>query len=277
VNTPSELSGPVFLMNLPLSVSNEAPNNVWMVHDQPYDKTLACRQWMKLYGRIAREALIYVLPGHGDLQDLPFVANIACYLPHLFDSTVVRSKFTSQPRVGEEDVGAAFFDSFPYYMPQSPYCWEGEADLKWVKSNLYVGGVGQRSTDDAYDWMESSFLMDVVRVQLTDPKLYHLDCVFMPLAADKALVNVSALSSDDIRKIENITEIIAVPERHKYDGWTNGIMLNGTMLHSAITSADDLAELLPQYRIECFDLSEFEKSGADLSCLIMHLNYEGHR
>lgn len=255
-------------MNFPLSVSNREPNNVLMSPEDVYDKLKACAQWMKLYQRIAKEALVYVLPGDGHLQDLPFVANLGC---HVGDNTILLSRFTSTPRIGEEAVGRKFFESFDYRVRQPNDCWEGEADLKWVYKNTYVGGVGQRSTRKAFEWMKQ-FGMNITEIELTDPKLYHLDCVFLPLG-ERALVNTSALLGSDLDKLEKIVEVIPVPEKYKYDGWTNALMLGNTLLHSAISSADEYAKFMKKLDItvECFDLTEFEKSGADLSCLVMHL------
>lgn len=277
MRTPSDWPGPVFLMNFPLSVSNIEPNNAWMTLDEMYDVKRACEQWLALYQRIAREALVYVLPGHNFLQDLPFVANIGCILSHLVPNVALLSRFASKPRIGEEEVGRRFFENCHYDVcqPPNPFRWEGEADLKHVRGNLYVGGINQRSTRGAFNWMRRYFDMEVIEITLLDPKLYHLDCVFHALSSAKALVNTSALSPKDIRKLEDIIDIIEVPEEYKYDSWTNCVVLGKTLLHSAISSADAFAKFLEDkvdLDLECFDLREFEKSGADLSCLVMHLS-----
>jgi N-dimethylarginine dimethylaminohydrolase len=254
-------------MNFPLSVSNREPNNVLMFpDDSPYDKPKAYTQWMKLYQRITREALVYVLPGDDHLQDLPFVANLGCYLPHV--NVMLLSRYTSKPRIGEEAVGRRFFESFDYTLRQPNDCWEGEADLKWMRKNLYVGGVGQRSTREAFRWMNKEFDMDVVEIEMIDPKLYHLDCVFMPLSDEMALVNTSALLSSDIDKLEKLMEIVPVPKQFKYEGWTNSLKLGDTILYGLSESHLEFERL---FNVECIDLREFDKSGADLSCMVMHL------
>lgn len=254
-------------MNFPLSVSNREPNNVLMFPDDVYDKNRACKQWMTLYKRISREALVYVLPGHNYLQDLPFVANLGCYIGN---NKILLSNFTSPPRRGEAEIGRRFFESFDYSVYQSPHCWEGEADLKKI-GNTYIGGIGQRSTSEAFQWMKN-FDLNIVEIELTDPKLYHLDCVLMPLK-EKLLVNTSALSDQDIGKLEQVAEIVSVPEQHKYEGWTNCIRLGDVVLHGLSKSWLAFERLLGKHglHLEFFDLREFDKSGADLSCLVMHL------
>lgn len=275
IRTPSDW-GRTFLMNFPLSVSNRVCNNVLMDGLRAYNKEKACQQWMELYRYLSGEGLVYILPAHDDLQDLPFVANLGCYLPHMLADVVLISNFTSEPRRGEAFHGKRFFQSFDYVVMQSPYKWEGEADLKWVRDDIYVGGVGQRSTKEAYQWMSVEFGMNITTVNLTDPKLYHLDCAFLPLDSSEALVATSALSDDDTKKLEKIVDIIEVPKHAVHDGWCNGLVIGDTVLHGSSDYDDELAKLLYQhgYGIEVFDLSEFDKSGADLSCLVMHLNYD---
>lgn len=280
LNVPTEWVEPAFLLNFPLSVSNKEPNNVWMLPDEQggYDKHKAASQWLKLYRALAEQSLVYVLPGHGNFQDLPFVANIGAYLPHISERhVIVLSKFTSEPRRGEEVVGQRFFNAFDYEVHNSPHCWEGEADLKWIRNNLYVGGVGSRSTHAAYDWMHKRFGMEVTEIAMIDPKLYHLDCVIFPLNEEKLLVNVGAVRRQDVKALEKLAEIIAVPVDNVHDGWTNCVRLGHTILYapSKGMKADSFAKLLSKHQFELltFDLSEFDKSGADLSCLCMHLNY----
>ena len=278
LDNPSNVNVPCFLMNYPFSVSNKVINNAWMSSSQgDYDKQRAGDQWLKLYHYLAERGLVYILPGHNDLQDLPFVANLGCYLPHIKDKDVILlSKFTSKPRRGEEMFGRKFFRSFDYRAVSLPYCWEGEADLKWVRDNVYVGGIGSRSTVAAFAWMEDQFDMLVTTIELTDPKLYHLDCVYFPLDSEKALVNVAAIKPADLRKLEALTEIVEVPAEYVYEGWTNVVRVGNTILYAPGEMRWlKFERLLEKHSLlfKMFDLSEFNKSGADLSCLVCHLNY----
>ena len=279
---PSQIATPAFLMCPPFTVSNEEPNNVYMSpSDRPYNWPLAMRQWMTLYQRLAREALVFLLPsGNDGLQDLPFVSNLAAGLPHKPD-TVLVSRFTSPPRWGEKDVGARFFAEMGYSADVSPYPWEGEAELKHVRGNTYIGGVGQRSTRAAYDWMRAAHGMNIVEVHLGDPKLYHLDCSVFLLDRNTALVATSALEPDDVAELEKIVGIVDVPKANVYDGWTNSLRLGDKVLNSPrdAASARALERLLAMHNLdlETVNLSEFMKSGADLSCLVMHLNDRGRR
>jgi N-dimethylarginine dimethylaminohydrolase len=180
------------------------------------------------------------------------------------------------PRKGEEPVGMRFFESFDYKVEQCPHPWEGEADLKWLRKNIYVGGLGSRSTSEAYEWMRQRFGMEIIEIHVADPKLYHFDCMFFPLTETKALVNVSAFNWVDLFHLEKYVDVVEVPPEYRYEGWTNSVRLGNSVLYAPYQKPwQPFAELLDRhgFSLEIFDLSEFDKSGADLSCLCFHMNH----
>ncbi|SRR5579885_502316 len=281
VTTPSELDVPAFLMNVPFTVDNREPNNPLMTDRTPYDYGRAHRQWMTLYRALAAAGLVCLMPHDGSaFQDLPFVANLGAFLPHR--GHIVLSRFRSTPRQGEEIVGGRFLSSMGYRPQACPRYWEGEADLKFIREELYIGGYGIRTDPASYQWMAEAFDMTVVAVRMTDERLYHFDCLFFPLTAYKALVATAALDLADVRRIEQHLEIIDVPKRYVYDGWTNAVRLNSRILVDMPPTRESrhaLEDLIVRQGFEpaVIDLGEFAKSGADLSCLCMHLNFNGRR
>ena len=263
----------------PFTIDNREPNNALMLSGAaPYDVARAFDQFLKLYRTIiGLGGVVYLMPSPGDFQDIPFVANLGL-VPYPFYRKLLVSNFTSLPRVGEDGVGAWFFASLGYDVLKCPCKWEGEADLKWLYGDTYVGGYGQRSTIEAYDWMCDEFGMNVIKVRLSDPRLYHLDCSLTLLSRERVLVAASALDPDDLKKIHGVANVVVVPEQYVYDGWTNSIRIGDTILHHSRDAGSGVAfrkllELIG-LNLELIDLSEFDKSGADLSCLVMHLNQQ---
>jgi len=275
--TPSELSESAFLMNFPFTVDNREPNNVLMnKFSEKYNYERAFSQFMSLYKIVTANALVYILPSEKDLQDLFYVANLGCYLPHLNNNTILLANFQSPPRIGEDYVGQKFFESMRYNVYQSPYYWEGEADLKYIRDNIYVSCYGARTVKESHAWMENNFNMHIIDIETPDPNLYHLDCSFFPLNETQALVVTSSLSKKDIKKLEKVLEVIPVPEKHKYDDWTNIVRIKNKILYSPVNdSHKELEKTLGKLNLEVVpvDMSEFAKSGAALSCMMMHLNY----
>ncbi|MFZ2099512.1 MAG: hypothetical protein WAU86_03005, partial [Oricola sp.] len=162
------LDHPVLMMNLPLSLSAAVPNNALMEalegEEGQIDRALALRQFLTLYRQLSQHALIYLLPSRPGLQDQAYVANLAAVLHHLERETVVVSRFRSPPRVGEATVGFDFFRlmNFEVHEPPARFCgkdlfFEGEADLKHLRDNLYIGAHGLRSSRSALQWLAESF------------------------------------------------------------------------------------------------------------------------
>jgi len=300
VMTPSQLDRPAFLMNVPFSFATDVPNNKWMedmpVADRTVDRSKAIAQFFDLYHFLSARALVAILPTPRDclLQDLVFTANLGFVPEHLAaERVVVLSQFSSPPRRGEEAVGARFFGDMGYEVHPCPHPFEGEAELRYLYDNVYVGGYGQRSSREAYDWMEEEFDLKVIKVEERDPYCYHLDCSVFPVTGEQTLVATHLFSPAELRELEAFTEIIPVDEDVAMMGGCNSVMLGEVWLNGTII--EDLSRDHPHYapekrknellesiasqlgkEVRFFDLGEFQKGGASLSCLVMHLNRQGY-
>jgi len=293
---PTQFDRPAFLVNFPFSLSTEVPNNPWM-QDLPPDQRRpdfkrACWQFLELYRYLSAEALVYLLPSPraAQLQDLVYTANLGIVLEHLQSkNVVVISNFASEPRRGESRVGVDFFQQMGYEVWIPPTKFEGEAELKHLYDNLYVGGYGIRSERETYDWMEKNFDMRVIKICLTDPYLYHLDCLVFPITKESTLICTELLQPAEIAEFEEITDVIDVSLDEAYSGICNSlrlpkVVLNSSHLHDLKVGTEDYQRELQKNRkledtasnfaleVAYFNLSEYHKSGALLSCMVMHLN-----
>ena len=296
--TPSQLQLQSYVMNFPFSLSTNDPNNIWMQEltdeELQINRPKAYKQFMDLYNFMSGQSLVYLLPSEGNFQDQVYVANLGLQLPHITDSNkILLSNFTSDPRKGEEWVGKHFFEMMGYETFISPYKWEGEADIKHLYDNVYIGGYGIRSNIKTYEWMEENFGMDIIKVAMTDEYLYHLDCSIFPLNESQTLVATELFDDEELAMIEKHTEIIPVDTEDALCGMTNSVRMGNMIL-----CASNIAELKKtdefyegeKHKIESlekicsnagmepviFNLSEYMKSGAMLSCMVMHLNRVDH-
>lgn len=292
--TPSQLSIPSYVLNFPFSLSTENPNNIWMQELQPEDLKInrpkAYKQFMDLYNFMAGSALVYLLPSSGEFQDQVYVANLGIQLPHIKDRNIILlSNYTSEPRRGEEWVGKDFFNLMNYETFISPRKWEGEADLKYLKDNIYIGGYGIRSEIETYDWMSEQFDMNIIKLNMLDEYLYHLDCSIFPINNYETMVCTELYDPSEIKVLSEHTNIIDINIDDAYSGITNSVRM-GNMILCASNIAElkknseyydyeknkiaTLEKICSERGMEpvIFNLSEFTKSGALLSCLIMHLN-----
>jgi len=296
--TPSQLPIQSYVMNFPFTISTDDPNNIWMKEmsekELELNRPKAYKQFMDLYNFMAGQSLVHVLPSEGNFQDLVYVANLGLHLPHICDENhILLSNYTSPPRQGEEYVGEKFFNQMGYKTTISPYKWEGEADIKYLYDNVYIGGYGIRSDIKTYKWMEENFDMDIIKVKMVDEYMYHLDCSIFPLNPDKTMVCTELYDTLELRQIEKHTEIVDIDVEDSMYGMANSVRLGNMIL-----CASNISELKKsheyyegeKHKIESlekicanegmepviFNLSEYMKSGAMLSCMVMHLNRVDH-
>ena len=255
----------------------------------------AIAQFLSLYRHIAQSALVYLLPSTPGFQDQPYVSNLGLVLPHCEEDTVIISRFRSTPRIGEDRIGADFFKLMNFAVVQPPVTFEneplyleGEADLKHIKGSLYIGAHGMRSSRNALTWAAERFEMEIVPFRVTNRYLYHLDCCFLRITGQAVMLCTSLADRMCVRALEQHCDIIDVSVEHARAGITNSLLLPGEVLcDSPIV---ELGKESPSYLIEkskierleticsrfgrtlrVFCMSEFYKSGALLSCLIMHI------
>jgi N-dimethylarginine dimethylaminohydrolase len=293
---PTQLGHPAFLMNFPFSYATGFANNPWM-KDLKGDKRQpdfirAAVQFLAVYQNISAEGLVCLLPTPrgADLQDLMYTANLGIVLDHLPDkNTVVISNFASAPRCGEAPGGVKFFQDMGYDVHVAPTKFEGEAELKHLYENVYVGGYGIRSERETYDWMEQKFDMRIVKVREVEPYLYHLDCTIFPITKENTLVCTELFTKKEIAELEKVTNVIPVTTDECFSGICNCVrlpnqVLNSSHIHDLKAGTEDYQYEIQKNRklediaanlaleISYFNLSEFHKSGALLSCMVMHLN-----
>jgi N-dimethylarginine dimethylaminohydrolase len=141
--------------------------------------------------------------------------------------------------------------------------------------------------------MEKEFDMNIIKLAMTDEYLYHLDCSIFPLNGDQTLVSTELFDPQELREIEKYTEIIDVDVDDALCGMTNSVRMGNMILCasniSEMKKTDEYYEM-EKHKINSlekicsdagmepvlFNLSEYMKSGAMLSCMVMHLNRIDH-
>lgn len=297
---PTALDKPAYLLNVPFSLSADISNNAWMAEmkedERKVDIRKAINQFLQLYHFMASDAVVYLLPTPKlpGLQDLVYCANMGVALEHTPDkNTVVLSNFSAANRRPETEVGRQFFDLMGYEVVVPPHHFEGDAELKHLYDNIYIGGYGTRSERQAYEWMSEQFDMRIIMVEEVEPYLYHLDCTVFPLTREDTLVCTEMYTADEIRQIEAVSNIIDVSLDDCFSGICNSIRLGNSILNASniyeMKNTDEyyeeekhknrtLEDIASRYAFELsfFNLSEFLKSGALLSCMVMHLNRKSY-
>lgn len=297
---PTSLDKAAYLLNVPFSLAADVVNNEWMKElddeHRKVDIKKAINQFLQLYHFMAAEAVVYLLPTPrvSGLQDLVYCANMGVILEEQSDNTtVILSNFSTEVRVPETEIGKEFFELMGYRAVTPPYHFEGEAELKHLHDDIYLGGYGTRSDKKAYDWMTEEFGAQIIALEETDPYLYHLDCTVFPLTREDTLVCTEMYATEEIKKIEAVTNIVDVSVDDCFTGICNTVRLGNSLLNASniheMKATDEyyseekqknrkLEDLATEYAFELsfFNLSEFLKSGALLSCMVMHLNRKSY-
>jgi len=301
-----EIDTPVFLLNVPFSLAADVPNNIWMeemdAHSRTIDRNRAISQFFDLYRTISCQAIVYLLPSKSGLQDQVYVSNLGIVLPHLAHPTFIVSRFRSPPRIRESAVGIDFFQLMNFTVIEPPdqgdkggeaLFFEGEADLKRLRDNIYVGGHGLRSSLSAHKWFEREFAMKVIPFHMTHDRLYHLDCCVMPLSHEAAMVCVAATDKKTASAIGKYCEVVDISFDAAVYGATNNLIVKNQLIFSSnideLTKFDqnydgekrrisELEKVATRFKLETvrINLSEYMKSGALLSCMVMNLNYRNY-
>jgi len=293
LNALSMAAMPAYLMNVPLSLNFDQPNNATMrslsAEERKLNLEKAMLQFQELYSFVAQRGLVYLLPSKQGLQDQTYVSNVAAFLPHLNVPTAVLSNFRSDPRIGEEKVARPYLQSLGFEVVQAPEFFEGEADLKFLNGSTYVGAHGMRTSNEALSWMKQRFEMNIIPIRIKDPFAYHLDCVLFPLDHENTLVCTQLLTKDEIIEVSEHTNIIDVTYGAVMAMATNCLRIGydlaaqtnislyceqDEMYHWEKDKISCLEQVCANHGLDLqlFDLTEFRKSGAALSCFIMKLN-----
>ena len=118
---------------------------------------------------------------------------------------VAISSFFHRERQGEEPHFRAWFMENGYSIlhiaRDTPF--EGEGDALFSEDgSLLWAGYGPRTLEFSHQVLRDTWQIDVVGLELVDPRFYHLDTCFAPLAGGYVMYFAAAFSASALAKIE---------------------------------------------------------------------------
>ena len=291
---PSDSPFNVFLLCQPLYVDEDIENNIWMKKlgngpDSEIDKDKFMGEWYNLYNLLATDSLVYLIPPIPGLQDQTYV-NCMAYLPHYKEEpTIILSNFTAEGRAGEEKAAEYLLSKLGYSCIQSPYKFEGDAELKYFKDDIYFGGCGVRTQKETYEWIMKQYGGNIVILESKDEYLYHLDCQLFVLNKDNILV-CDTFGKENIKKIEKYANVELVSRNDCMECVCNSIKVGDIILNASsfqfMNNRDKdykkewhknerINEICQRLGLELMyiPMEEAGKSGAALSCFCGRLNF----
>ncbi len=263
---------PRFLMCPPTYYAIEYEINPWMSRLHGATPDVAQAQWDNLYRTITGEcgAEVDLLEGVKGLPDLVFTANAG--LVH--GRTVVLSRFRFPARSGEEPVFAAWFHAHDFMVHELPpdVFFEGAGDALTCGPHLFAG-YHFRSEIRSHTAVSEILNRRVLSLQLADPRFYHLDTCFCPLADGRLIWYPPAFDTYGRRVVEQyVPERIAVSEADAMRFGCNAVCIDRHVIVSA-GCARLTAELTDWgFNVHPVNLSEYLKSGGSAKCLTLRLD-----
>jgi len=271
-----------FVMCPPKYLSTRIANNVWMKNEK-VDVARALKQWQRTVKIMTALGVdVRQIPPEKGCQDQTYVANIGIALKPY----IVLANYKAAGRSCEVEPARKFFAQMGYPCIQPPYHFEGEADLKKWSDGIYIGGYGKFSDRRAFDWIAQKTGVKILPVREVSDELYHLDCSLMVIDENNFLVTEAGLDAAGLKLLNRLANVTVTPPDIASTGITNGVLIPDKKIYMSGTFNPEQKEyrkamewLLTTmdkfgYTVVLCDCDEYDKSGADLSCTVMHLDFD---
>jgi len=244
--------------------------NPWMHVAVEVDHQLATAQWDALYRTYTDLGVeIELAKPVAGLPDMVFTANAAV----LWDGRAVLSNFHHAERQGEEvhwrgELERLGFEV--YELPRS-LSFEGAGDALFVGDRL-VCGYGFRTDRDAHGPVARILDVEVVSLELVDPRYYHLDTCFCPLDATTVLAAPDAFSAASAKILrELVPNLIEVPADAAAGFACNAMPLGERVVSSLTLERLEAPLRAAGYAPISLPMGEFLKAGGGVRCLSLPL------
>lgn len=187
----------------------------------------------------------------------------------------IPSNFRYPERQGEKKYYIDWFKKEGYKIVEIPeaYYFEGHGDTLWAGQKLFCG-YGFRTSVEAH-WKISDVLkktddkIQLIPVELTDSRFYHLDTCFCPLDDKKAFYFPNAFSDKAKALLKENIELIPIDESDAIKFACNSVVIGKDIIMPA--GAKKISEILTSlgYNVHQVEMSDFIKGGGACKCLSM--------
>ncbi len=267
------MSKPRILMCPPDHYGIEYEINPWMNRSLGAVRALAFRQWQQLHDTLVElEVTVETMTPEPNLPDLVFTANAGV----VFRNRFLSSRFRHEVRARESPFFDAWFAANGFgveHLPEGMYH-EGAGDALFCGESLFAG-YRTRSDVTAHQWVGKALGVRVLPVELVNPRFYHLDTCFCPLAPGEAIYFPDAFDTYGRRVFANhVPKLIPVAEEESHRFGCNAVVVGKTVVHNSRCPrlAADLEGA--GYRSIEVELDEFLKAGGSAKCLTLRLDGE---
>jgi N-dimethylarginine dimethylaminohydrolase len=264
---------PRILMCPPDYFGIEYEINPWMSRSRGSSPEPAHRQWRTLYDSLVRLGVaVELLEPQKGLPDLVFTANAGL----VFGRRFFTSRFRHEVRARETPYFDAWFAGHGFtveHLPDGMY-FEGAGDALFCGPTLFAG-YRIRSDVHGHQYLATSLERHVLPLELVDPRFYHLDTCFCPLAPGEAIYFPPAFDAYGQKVLRtHVPRLWPVPETEAVRFGCNAVVVGKSVIVN--TGCDTLAAELTKWGYEplAVELDEFLKAGGSAKCLTLRLDGE---
>ncbi len=239
--------------------------NPWMKPGS-IDKQKAFIQWENLVRTYKQQDIkVEVIEQKQDVPDMVWTTDQGI----VHGRTVLLSRFWHDERKRESIYYEQWFRDQGYeitYLPKNVYL-EGNGD-SYIWNNKLLVGVGYRADKKTCDVLSKFLDIEVIPLQIIDPKFYHLDIGFFPLNNETAFYYPTAFSEESRGVLKKLVPNLIEFTKDEAHGFAANSV---TTDHHVICQKGNItfeAKLHEQgYKTLPVDLGEFKKSGGGIHCL----------
>jgi N-dimethylarginine dimethylaminohydrolase len=247
--------------------------NPWMSRSRGSEQGRARAQWRQLHETLVGLGVqIELMKPRPGLPDLVFTANAGLMFKNRFYS----SRFRHDVRAKESPHFDEWFRAHGFeveHFPADTYH-EGAGDALFCGDVLFAG-YRIRSDVHGHLWLGEQIGKRVLPLELVNPRFYHLDTCFCPLAPGLAIWFPDAFDSYGKKVIQtHIPSLIAVTEAESLRFACNAVVVGKSVVTN--TGCPQLASELTArgFSAIAVELGEFLKAGGSAKCLTLRLDGE---
>ena len=238
----------------------------------------AMAQWNRLYNLLTGIAQIHLVEPEPGSPDMVFTANAGL----IRDDQVVLSSFFHPERQGEEAHFRRWFVHAGYNVidlpRETPFEGEGDALFSADGTRLWVGH-GTRTAHASHATLAALWDVEVTGLHLVDPRFYHLDTCFAPLADGSILYLPEAFDAPSRAAIEAFYAPeqripVSAPDALRFA--CNAVNLGRTIVLNQISFELEATLRQRGFHVLQTPLDEFLKAGGAAKCLVLKLSPHLH-
>lgn len=247
--------------------------NPWMNVLVGSDPELARRQWLALKRTLQELGVTVELlnPVRG-LPDLVFTANAGIVYQNLFFPA--RFRFGVRQRESPHFEQWARDQGFTIVSLPEELKFEGAGDALFCGESLFAG-YRFRSSVQSHQWIAERLGVPLLPLELVDPRFYHLDTCFCPVAPDLAIYYPGAFDEYGRSVLKDqVPRLIEASPEEAVSFSCNAVVVGKTVIMNR--GAPKLAAALESfgYAVRPLEFSEFIKSGGSAKCLTLRIDGE---